>query len=158
MGSSESTLQEYIDSSIGIDKTKDLFKDKPADARYNLLMKVRGKEFSTWTGLHEAARINDLESIMFMLNDFSSSQLYNVVKIQSGSDRTALHVAAEYGYTPIINYLLSNFSQQQKYDLLKIQDEDGDTPLHDAALHAKEYRNNSSYHILCIVTSTDSTP
>ena len=137
MGAKESTLQEYIDSSMGIHHIKHLFENESVDTRYSILMNVKGKENSTWTGLHEASRINDLENIVLMLTDFSSSQLYNVVKIQNIYQWTALHYAAVKGYTSIINYLLNNLSQQQKYDLLKIQDENGNTALHIAAMNKK---------------------
>ena len=145
MGSSESALKKYIDSRgrEGRDRLRELLKDEAkkkhqeeeANAKYSLLIKVRGVEYSTWTGLHSAAYAGDLKTIRYLLLDFSANQIYNVVEIPESSERTALHIAADRGHTSIINYLLSDFFQQQKYDLLKIQDMNGDTALHLVAIN-----------------------
>ena len=145
MGSSESALKKYIDSRgrEGRDRLRELLKDEAkkkhqeeeANAKYSLLIKVRGVEYSTWTGLHSAAYAGDLKTIRYLLLDFSANQIYNVVEILESSERTALHIAADRGHTSIINYLLSDFFQQQKYDLLKIQDMNGDTALHLIAIN-----------------------
>ena len=143
----EAVLRMYIDS------WRELLKNKSVDTRYERLMNVRGSpgrntgrlfkflgmaaERSTLTGIHSAAIANDVETVRYMLDNFSAYQKYNVVKIQDSTKYTALHYAAGRGQTSIINYLLSNLSQEQKYDLLKIQNEDGDTPLHRAAINMK---------------------
>ena len=150
----EAELKEYIDGwREGRDRLRELLKNKSVDTRYELLMNVRGSsgintgrlfkllgmpaERSTLTGIHSAAIANDVETVRYMLDNFSAYQKYDVVKIQDSNKYTALHYAAERGYTSIINYLLSNLSQQQKYDLLKIQDGDGNTALHRAAINKK---------------------
>ena len=154
MGSTESTLRKYIDSSAEQgtcrDELRGMLKSDSVDTRYQLLLKVRGEQFSTRTGLHEAATSNDVETIKYMLDGFSSNQKYNVVKIQSGGKSTALHIAAAYDHTAIINYLLSNLSQQQIYNLLKIQTQHGNTALHRAA------RNNQVETVQAIISSVSS--
>ena len=136
----EIVLRKYIDSlgKEGRDRLRDLLKNKSVKTKYELLMNLKGVEYSTFTGLHSAAFANDLKIIKYMLNGFSSSQKYDVVKIQERVKYTALYTAAHKGYTSIINYLLSNLSQPQKYDLLKIQTQNGDTALHGAAINENE--------------------
>ena len=131
-------LKNYIDSrgddDDDRDRLRELLKDESVDTRYELLMNVRGWRRSRLAGTQSGAIADDLESIKYMLEGFSSNQKYDVVKIQSSGECTALHYAAFKGYTSIINYLLSNLSYQQKYDLLKIQNDDGNTALHAAAI------------------------
>ena len=95
-------------------------------------MNVRGDKYSTWTGLHEAALDNDLESIKYMLDGIPSDKKYDVLKIQSVGC-TSLHWAAYRGHSSIITYLMTDLPKQQKYDILKMRDRCGDTALHDAA-------------------------
>ena len=150
----ETVLRRYIDNfgREGRDRLRKLLNNESVDARYELLMNVRGStgrsaaligliivalERGALAGIHAAAWADDVETVRYMLDNFSAYQKYDVVKIQDSNEYTALHYAAERGYTSIINYLLSNLSQQQKYDLLKTQDDDGDTPLHTAAINKK---------------------
>ena len=150
MGSIESALNNYMESGKeeGGDKLREQLKKESADKRYELLINVEGvaagrfrmkigshtvnvlSKGENWTGLHSATLADDLETIKYMLDDFSSNQKYDVVKIQKSDKLTALHIAADRGHTSIIYYLLSNLSQQQKYDLLKFQNNEGDTRLH----------------------------
>ena len=131
-------MKRYIDSPLGNrgqgrDRLRELLKNESVDTRYELLMKVRGDEYSIWTGVHEAAVANDLESIRYMLHGFPSDKKYDVLKIHNCGGKTPLHPAAYGGHSSIITYLMTDLSQQQKYDLLKIQNMWGDTALHDAA-------------------------
>ena len=139
MGSSESALKRYIDSwgKIGRDRLRHLLKNESSGTRHNLLVNEKGITgvFSTWTGVHIGALINDLETVKCMLDGFSINQKYDVVKMQQRNKWTALHIAAANGHASIIKYLLSNLPLQQKYDLLKIQNEDGNTALHRAVLN-----------------------
>ena len=154
----ENAMKRYIDSDLSNrvergDRLRELLNNESVDTRYELLMNVRGVEYSTLTGLHEAARTNDLESIKNMLNGFPPEKKYNALKILTSVGRTPLHTAAHWGYSSIITYLMTDLSQQQKYDLLKIQDKCGVTPLHDAASRgrAESYRAilaSVSYHLL----------
>ena len=148
----ETALREYIDSwaGDGRGRLRKLLKNKSVDYKYNLLMNVRGVD-GTWTSLHSGAFTDDLETVKYMLDNFSSNQKYDVVKIQESDKWTALHFAAAYGNTSIINYLLSNLSQPQKYDLLKIQNDDGNTPLHIAAI-------NKNVEAVQAITSCVSSP
>ena len=133
----ENAMNRYINSPLsnrgqGGDRLRELLKNKSVDTRYRLLMNVRGG--GAWTGVHEAAVANDLESIKCMLDGFPSDKKYDVLKIQNSGDNSPLHTAAAYkGYSSIITYLMTDLSQQQKYDILKMQNNDGDTALHRAA-------------------------
>ena len=136
----ETVLRRYIDSwgGEGRDRLREGLKNTSVGNRYSLLMNVRGSgRISTRTGLHCGADADDLETIKYMLDSFSSNLKYNVVKIQRSDKWTALHIAASIGHTSIINYLLSDLSQPQNYDLLKIQNVYGDTPIHVAAINKK---------------------
>ena len=136
----ENAMKRYIDSdesnraeSGTCNRLRELLKNESVNSRYDLLMNVRGDKYSPWTGLHEAAVVNDLESIRYMLDGFPSDKKYDVLKIKNNLGNTPLHSAAYRGYSSIITYLMTDLSQQQKYDIFKIQDEDGDTALHRAS-------------------------
>ena len=109
----ENAMRRYIDSpvdycGVGRDKLRELLKNNSADTRYDVLMNVRGVQYSTWTsvlraalvrgggawtGVHEAAYANDLESIRYILDGLPSVKKYDVVKIESYGS-TPLHTAA----------------------------------------------------------------
>ena len=133
----ENAMKRYIDTpgenrGQGRDKLVALLRTESVDTKYDLLMNVRGNS-SGLTGIHEAARANDLGIIKNMLDGFPPNKKYDVLKIQSCNDRTPLHFAAYWGHCSIITYLMTNLSQQQKYDIHMMRDRHGDTPLHLAA-------------------------
>ena len=128
----ENVMKRYIDGGKGRDRLRELLKNESVDSRYELLMNVKGVEYEL-TGLYEAARNNDLESIRYMLDGFPPEKEYNALKIQTSIGRTPLHWAAYRGHSSIITYLLTDLPKQQKYNILKIQDRCGDTALHCAA-------------------------
>ena len=134
----ENAMKRYIDSDESNraergNRLKELLKNESVNGRYDLLMNVRGDKYSPWTGLHEAAVVNDLESIRYMLDEFPPDKKYDALKIKNNIGSTPLHSAAYRGYSSIITYLMTDLSQQQNYDLLKIQNKWGHTALHDAA-------------------------
>ena len=131
----EKALEEYIDSPSGDgrNRLRKLLMSASLITRLNLLLHVRGRSYTTWTGLHGAALSNDLESITCMLFGLTSSQKYDVLKIQTQQKETALHKAAFHGHSTIVAHFIEDLSEQQKYDLLKLQDSHEDTVLHNAA-------------------------
>ena len=134
----ETALRRYI-SSFSVDRNSlgELLKNESVDKRFELLVSLKGmtEVFNTWTVLHRGTIADDLETIMYMLSDFSPNQIYDLVKIQKSDKWTALHIAAANGHTAIMNFLLSDLSQRQRYDLLKLQTPNGDTTLHKAAIN-----------------------
>ena len=144
----ETALSRYITSTgkESRDRLRELLKNESVDTRHQLLMNVRGSfevctsltyrriflgiKCSALTGIHTAVYADDVETVRYMLDNFSANHKHDVIGIQDSSKWTALLYAAALGRTSIINYLLSNLSQQQKYDLLKFQNNEGDTRLH----------------------------
>ena len=136
-------MKKYIDSDWSRiverrDRLRELLRNESVDTRYRLLMNVRGGKYKTWTGVHkavyeQAVSFNNLASIRYMLDGFSSNKKYNVLKIQNSDGSTPLHTAAYCGYSSIITYLMTDLTKQQKYDILKIQDQSGNTALYEAA-------------------------
>ena len=131
----EKSLKKYIDTESvdGKEELRQLLQQTSSVDRYSLLMNVRGDKYSGITGPHIAALYNDLKTMKYMLEGFTTDEKYDVLKIQAGDGLSALHYAAVGGYSSIITYLLTDLSQQQKYDLLQLQKIDGNTPLHRAA-------------------------
>ena len=133
-------LKKYIDNRAdGKEELRQLLQQKSSvDNKYSLLMDVRGDKYGSITGPHIAAKYNDLETMKYMLKEFTFDQKYDLLKIKGGkSGLSALHYAARNNRSLIITCLLTDFSQQQKYSLLQLQDEDGYTPLHRAAHEQK---------------------
>ena len=142
---------EFLNSAKNADKLRELLRNESVNHRYDLLINIRG--FSTWTGLHEATFVNDLQSIKCMLDGFSCDKKYDVLKIQTSYGDTPLRWAALRGNSSIITYLMTDLSQQQKYDILQIQNTWGNTALHEAASknNVEAYRAilaSVPYHLL----------
>ena len=132
----EKALKKYIDSlsKYGKEELRQLLQQASSVDRYSLLMNVRGDKYSGTTGLHKAALYNDLETMKYMLEEFTVDEKYDVLKIQIKNNCvSALHYAAGYCPSSTLTYLLADLSQQQKYNLFQLQKIDRNTPLHVAA-------------------------
>ena len=124
----EKVMKKYIDYGEHTNRLRALLNNESVESRYNLLMDVRvEKPLSSWTGLDEGARVDDLESIRCLLDGFPPDKKYDTLTRQCYDGRTPLHFAAFSGHSSIITYLMADLSQQQKYE------GGGDTALHDAA-------------------------
>ena len=129
----ENVMKKYIDYGEHTNRLRALLNNESVESRYNLLMDVRvEKPLSSWTGLDEGARVDDLESIRCLLDGFPPDKKYDTLTRQCYDGRTPLHYAAFGGHSSIMTYLMADLSQQQKYDVLAIQDMGGDTALHKA--------------------------
>ena len=132
----KSLLQRYIDSMAEErQKLKQALQSISANNRYSLLMEVRGVKWSANTGLHLAARQNDLEMIKHMMLDFTTDQVYCVVSIETPTQGTSLHYAACNGHNDVIRYLLDRVPQQHMFESIGLEKANGNTALHDAAIN-----------------------
>jgi ankyrin repeat protein len=130
-------LVGYIDEIQAVDRLRELLKSTSVDVRYNLLLTVRGEEYSR-TAVHRAAVSNDMESLKYMLAEFTPAQIYELVSIQSSYSQTAVHYASDRGHTDIVIYLLINLSHQQRFHILKVQE----TRAKQTALHRAARQNH----------------
>ena len=75
----EIVLKKYIDSDSvnGRKKLKQLLQQTSPVDRYSLLINVRGDKHSGNTGPHVAAGYNDLETMKYMLEGFTSDKKYD---------------------------------------------------------------------------------
>ena len=128
-------LKRYINNFDSIEGLRGLLQTTSVDIRYSLLKRIRGN--SDRTGVHKSAQLNDLDTLEYALDGFSSIQRYDITAIQAHDGSTALQFAAYAGHSAVVSYLLEGLSLQQRYNLLKIQDKNGYTPLHDTATEKK---------------------
>ena len=128
-------VQQYIDDNREVvDKLRNVLESTSVDIRYSLIKDVRGVR---WSGnvLHESAYRKDVEMMKRLLHEFSSDQMWQVLRMGAGYGSTPLHWAAFLGSTDAAKYLLESTPQQFRYEYLEMKDVVGDTALHWAAYY-----------------------
>ncbi|XP_067944343.1 zinc finger protein 853-like isoform X2 [Watersipora subatra] len=134
----EELLQRYIDEQGSGERIKPqlrpLLQRVSAEFRHRQFMEIRGVKRGSYmmTVMHEAIRTNDCETLRWMMEGWTSKQIFTATIVRDNNGSTALHNAAYFGQTPIVRLLLERLTWDQRFSLVQSKDGYGETVLHRA--------------------------